>query len=215
MGRLREIPAEVLAIHQRDMAKIAPPGGVGAADFNAMVRNVDRKDRSWRDKSRSSSRQSHGGSTWPIATKAPCYRDRDRTDRTRRFRPADPNREFRTFFMLIATACSRRSCCSIRLVCTDVIPHASQARSGLAGKERSFRLQGQPPAAHIHLADQMAMRPIPDRWPIDNIHSLCTDASRKSAAPQSPGQLGSASVTRSSAAWGTDAIRTGVSVTMS
>jgi ribulose-5-phosphate 4-epimerase/fuculose-1-phosphate aldolase len=49
MGRLREIPAEVLTVHQRDMAKITPPGGVGAADFNAMVRLMDRKDRSWRD----------------------------------------------------------------------------------------------------------------------------------------------------------------------
>ncbi len=49
MGRLREIPADVLAVHQRDGAKVQAPGGFGAADFAAMVRLVDRKDRSWRD----------------------------------------------------------------------------------------------------------------------------------------------------------------------
>ncbi|WP_156680380.1 class II aldolase/adducin family protein [Sphingomonas profundi] len=49
MGGLREIPAEVLAVHQRDAGKLGKPGGAGEADFAAMVRLVDRKDRSWRD----------------------------------------------------------------------------------------------------------------------------------------------------------------------
>lgn len=49
MGRLREIPADVLAVHQRDQAKLARPGAFGEAEFNALVRLVDRKDGSWRD----------------------------------------------------------------------------------------------------------------------------------------------------------------------
>ncbi|AGH50560.1 aldolase II superfamily protein [Sphingomonas sp. MM-1] len=49
MGRLREIPAEVLAVHQRDQAKLVRPGMPGEAEFNALVRLVDRKDRGWRD----------------------------------------------------------------------------------------------------------------------------------------------------------------------
>ena len=49
MGPIRRIPAEVLAVHQRDTAKMIPPGGFGAMDFAAMVRLVDRTDRSWRD----------------------------------------------------------------------------------------------------------------------------------------------------------------------
>lgn len=49
MGTAIEIPAEVLAVHQRDLSKVQIPGGPGAADFAAMVRLVDRIDKSWRE----------------------------------------------------------------------------------------------------------------------------------------------------------------------
>ena len=49
MGTPIEVPAEVVAIHQRDISKVQIPGGAGKADFDAMVRLVDRQDRSWRD----------------------------------------------------------------------------------------------------------------------------------------------------------------------
>jgi ribulose-5-phosphate 4-epimerase/fuculose-1-phosphate aldolase len=49
MGPLRTIPPEVLAVHQRDAGKVASPVGLGAPDFAAMVRLVDRKDKSWRN----------------------------------------------------------------------------------------------------------------------------------------------------------------------
>jgi ribulose-5-phosphate 4-epimerase/fuculose-1-phosphate aldolase len=49
MGTPIEVPAEVIATHQRDLGKVAIPGGAGKADFDAMVRLVDRIDRSWRD----------------------------------------------------------------------------------------------------------------------------------------------------------------------
>jgi ribulose-5-phosphate 4-epimerase/fuculose-1-phosphate aldolase len=49
MGDPIMVPPEVLAVHQRDLSKVQLPGGPGAADFAAMVRLVDRKDRSWRD----------------------------------------------------------------------------------------------------------------------------------------------------------------------
>lgn len=49
MGALREIPADVLAVHQRDQAKVMATEGIGEADFKAMVRLIDRKDRSWRE----------------------------------------------------------------------------------------------------------------------------------------------------------------------
>jgi ribulose-5-phosphate 4-epimerase/fuculose-1-phosphate aldolase len=48
MGPLRTIPAEVLAVHQRDVGKVMSPVGAGAPDFAAMVRLVDRKDKGWR-----------------------------------------------------------------------------------------------------------------------------------------------------------------------
>lgn len=48
-GTAIEIPPEVLAVHQRDLSLVQPPGGAGKADFDAMVRLVDRQDRSWRD----------------------------------------------------------------------------------------------------------------------------------------------------------------------
>ena len=49
MGKPIAVPAEVIAVHQRDLHMVQLPGGPGAADFNAMVRLVDRIDRSWRD----------------------------------------------------------------------------------------------------------------------------------------------------------------------
>ncbi|WP_342658884.1 class II aldolase/adducin family protein [Sphingomonas sp. NY01] len=49
MGRALEVPPEVIAVHQRDLSKVQIPGGPGRADFAAMVRLVDRIDRTWRD----------------------------------------------------------------------------------------------------------------------------------------------------------------------
>ena len=49
MGTPLEVPADVIAVHQRDLSQAQAPGGPGAADFAAMVRLVDRTDRSWRD----------------------------------------------------------------------------------------------------------------------------------------------------------------------
>ncbi|UZK70726.1 class II aldolase/adducin family protein [Sphingomonas sp. S1-29] len=49
MGTALEVSPEVVATHQRDLFKVQPPGGPGAADFAAMVRLVDRHDRSWRE----------------------------------------------------------------------------------------------------------------------------------------------------------------------
>ncbi len=49
LGPLIEIPAEVIATHQRDLAKVALPENFGAPDFAAMVRLVDRRDRGWRN----------------------------------------------------------------------------------------------------------------------------------------------------------------------
>lgn len=40
---------DVVAVHQRDLSQVQAPGGPGAADFAAMLRRVDRIDRSWRD----------------------------------------------------------------------------------------------------------------------------------------------------------------------
>lgn len=47
-GTAIEMPPEVVAVHQRDLSQIEIPGGVGKADFDAMVRLVDRRDKSWR-----------------------------------------------------------------------------------------------------------------------------------------------------------------------
>jgi ribulose-5-phosphate 4-epimerase/fuculose-1-phosphate aldolase len=49
MGKPIEVPADVVAVHQRDMSQVVPPGGPGAADLAAWKRRVDRIDRSWRD----------------------------------------------------------------------------------------------------------------------------------------------------------------------
>jgi ribulose-5-phosphate 4-epimerase/fuculose-1-phosphate aldolase len=44
-----ELSAEVIAVHQRDLAGVTLPVGLGVPDFQAMVRLIDRVDRSWRD----------------------------------------------------------------------------------------------------------------------------------------------------------------------
>lgn len=44
-----DIPAEVIATHQRDLSGVQLPSGPGAPDFEAMVRRIDRIDSSWRD----------------------------------------------------------------------------------------------------------------------------------------------------------------------
>lgn len=49
MGRPLAIADDVVAVHQRDISRVQLPGGPGAPDFAAMVRLVDRIDRSWRD----------------------------------------------------------------------------------------------------------------------------------------------------------------------
>lgn len=49
MGKPIEVPGEVVAVHQRDLSQVVPPGGPGAADLAAWKRRVDRIDRSWRD----------------------------------------------------------------------------------------------------------------------------------------------------------------------
>jgi len=49
MGTLRPIPPDILAVHQRDQARLTPPEGFGERDFAAYVRLVDRVDRSWRE----------------------------------------------------------------------------------------------------------------------------------------------------------------------
>ncbi|WP_109806967.1 class II aldolase/adducin family protein [Sphingosinithalassobacter portus] len=49
MGQPVHVPDEVLAVHQRDISKVQIPGGPGKADFDAMVRLVDRIDTSWRN----------------------------------------------------------------------------------------------------------------------------------------------------------------------
>ncbi len=43
------VPPEVIAVHQRDLYMAAIPGQSGRAEFDAMVRKVDRIDTSWRD----------------------------------------------------------------------------------------------------------------------------------------------------------------------
>lgn len=49
MGQPITVAEDVIAVHQRDLHKVQIPGGAGAPDFAAMVRLVDRIDRSWRD----------------------------------------------------------------------------------------------------------------------------------------------------------------------
>jgi ribulose-5-phosphate 4-epimerase/fuculose-1-phosphate aldolase len=49
MGTPIPVGADVIAVHQRDLGQTAIPGGAGKAEFDAMVRRVDKIDRSWRD----------------------------------------------------------------------------------------------------------------------------------------------------------------------
>ena len=47
-GTPREIPGEVIAVHQRDIGGVQLPSGPGVPDFQAMVRLIDRIDPSWK-----------------------------------------------------------------------------------------------------------------------------------------------------------------------
>lgn len=47
-GTPLDIPAEVIAVHQRDISGIQLPVGPGVPDFEAMVRRIDRIDPSWK-----------------------------------------------------------------------------------------------------------------------------------------------------------------------
>jgi ribulose-5-phosphate 4-epimerase/fuculose-1-phosphate aldolase len=49
MGAPIEIPQAVLDVHQRDAVQMRGKRGRGEMEFEAMVRRVDRLDRSWRD----------------------------------------------------------------------------------------------------------------------------------------------------------------------
>ena len=49
MGQPIMVPAEVVAVHQRDLGQVQLPGGPGAPDFAAFIRKIDKIDRSWRD----------------------------------------------------------------------------------------------------------------------------------------------------------------------
>ena len=48
-GKPLRVADEVIGVHQRDLHMAQVPGGPGAADFAAMVRLVDRVDKSWRE----------------------------------------------------------------------------------------------------------------------------------------------------------------------
>ncbi len=48
-GTPMRVPDEVIAAHQRDVLTAAPQGIRGLAEFAAMTRLIDRKDKSWRD----------------------------------------------------------------------------------------------------------------------------------------------------------------------
>jgi len=48
-GPVAPIDPAILEGHRRDAGKMIQQGGIGDAEFAAMVRLVDRKDRSWRD----------------------------------------------------------------------------------------------------------------------------------------------------------------------
>jgi ribulose-5-phosphate 4-epimerase/fuculose-1-phosphate aldolase len=49
MGKPIHIPDDVVRVHQRDIGQTALPGGPGRAEFDAMVRMVDRTDTNWRN----------------------------------------------------------------------------------------------------------------------------------------------------------------------
>jgi ribulose-5-phosphate 4-epimerase/fuculose-1-phosphate aldolase len=49
LGKPIIVPDDVIAVHQRDQYQVQIPGGAGQAEFDAMVRKVDKIDPSWRD----------------------------------------------------------------------------------------------------------------------------------------------------------------------
>ncbi len=49
MGKPLAIADDIVAVHQRDISQTQIPGGAGKAEFDAMVRLIDRNDPSWRD----------------------------------------------------------------------------------------------------------------------------------------------------------------------
>jgi ribulose-5-phosphate 4-epimerase/fuculose-1-phosphate aldolase len=49
MGTPITVSPEVIAVHQRDMVKAQIPGGAGQAEFDAMIRRIDKIDPSWRE----------------------------------------------------------------------------------------------------------------------------------------------------------------------
>lgn len=49
MGVPVRVPDEVVFVHQRDINQVELPAGPGAPDLAAMLRKVDRQDRSWRE----------------------------------------------------------------------------------------------------------------------------------------------------------------------
>jgi len=49
MGTPITVPEDVLTVHQRDLHHVQLPGGAGRAEFDAMVRRIDKLDASWRD----------------------------------------------------------------------------------------------------------------------------------------------------------------------
>ena len=49
MGQPIHVGQDVVEVHQRDISQTQIPGGPGKAEFDAMVRRVDKIDRSWRD----------------------------------------------------------------------------------------------------------------------------------------------------------------------
>jgi hypothetical protein len=49
MGEPIHVPDEVIEVHQRDLIQGQASAEPGRADFDAMVRRVDRIDPSWRD----------------------------------------------------------------------------------------------------------------------------------------------------------------------
>lgn len=49
MGQAITVPGDVIAVHQRDLSQTSASTKPGQADFDAMVRRVDRIDASWRE----------------------------------------------------------------------------------------------------------------------------------------------------------------------
>ena len=49
MGKAIPVSDDIIAVHQRDMYMTQIPGGAGKAEFDAMIRLVDRVDRGWRE----------------------------------------------------------------------------------------------------------------------------------------------------------------------